>query len=413
MSIKKALALPPVQAVALSVAAAGGRAWLVGGAVRDALLGRSNKDIDLEVHGLDGDVLGRVLGGLGRPKAVGRSFGVFKITLAGLELDVALPRGDSQSGVRGEVSGDPHLSIEDACFRRDLSINAIAADPLTGEICDPTGGRADLVARRLRAVDDRRFGDDPARALRVARFAAVLNFAVTPELLDLCAQQDLGAVPGERLLPELEKLLASPTASNGLRVAAESGVLQAILPAIGEGWESAAAGADRAAVRAGGLEGAGRRLAVRLAVLLASTTPGEAEAGLDRLRVYSTGGYKVRDVTLACVAAQAEVHDDMGPTALRELAESVPLVELFTVAASLRPTLDLGALRASAREAGVEDGPLPALVQGRDLVKAGVPPGPALGRVLAQIRAAQVQGTVTTRQEAVALAGRLCCPEER
>ena len=128
--------LGPVTAVAEAVRAAGGRALVVGGWVRDRLLERESKDLDIEVFGLPGDVLRDVLGRLGRVEPVGNSFPVFK--LAGLgdgPIDVALPRRESKAG-RGHrgfvVEGDPTMSIADAARRRDFTVNAIAWDPLTG-----------------------------------------------------------------------------------------------------------------------------------------------------------------------------------------------------------------------------------------------------------------------------------------
>jgi hypothetical protein len=399
MSIKEVLAVPPVQAVALSVQAAGGRAWLVGGAVRDALLGRVSKDLDLEVHGLEAEVLQRVLGGLGRPKAVGRSFGVFKVVLAGAELDVGLPRGDSAAGGRGEVVGDPSLTIEEACLRRDLTINAIAADPLTGELCDPTGGQRDLVARRLCAVSATRFGDDPLRALRVARFAGVLGFAPDAELRGLCAVQSLAEVPGERILPELEKLLLqAPRPSVGLEVGEQTGVLPQVVGRLD--WDGAAV--DRAAALSAELDQPMERLAVLLAVWLSQHA--DVEAVLDRLRLHRSGGVPVRERVLRLVEWQGRVTATWGASELRHAAERVPVRWLLWSAAALDPTLPWRELWTLAVEAGVGEGPLPILVRGRDLVAAGVPAGPALGRALTAVREAQLNGTVATRSEALELA---------
>ena len=149
--------LGPVTAVAEAVRAAGGRALVVGGWVRDRLLGRESKDLDIEVFGLPGAVLHDVLGRLGRVEPVGSSFPVYKV--AGLgdgAIDVALPRRESKAG-RGHsgfaVEGDPSMSIADAARRRDFTVNAIAWDPLTGAYEDPFDGRADLARRVLRAVD--------------------------------------------------------------------------------------------------------------------------------------------------------------------------------------------------------------------------------------------------------------------
>ena len=129
------------RAIATAVKDRGGRALLVGGCVRDELLGRHPKDLDLEVFGLSGADLRTTLETFGRVDAVGESFAVYKVG----GLDVALPRRESKTG-RGHkgftVEGDPHLSYEDAARRRDFTINAISRDPLTDELIDPFNGRA-------------------------------------------------------------------------------------------------------------------------------------------------------------------------------------------------------------------------------------------------------------------------------
>src|SRR5262245_60488603 len=146
-------------AIASAVRAAGGRALIVGGWVRDELIGRTPKDLDLEVFGLPADRLRPLLDRFGHVEAVGESFAVYKVG----DLDVSLPRRESKTG-RGHkgfaVQGDATLSLEEAARRRDFTINAIARDPLTGELLDPYHGRDDLSARRLRVVDPRTFADD-------------------------------------------------------------------------------------------------------------------------------------------------------------------------------------------------------------------------------------------------------------
>ena len=158
-------------AIARAVRDAGGRALIVGGWVRDRLLGRDAKDVDLEVYGLSADRLKEVLASFGSVNTVGESFTVYKVA----DLDVSLPRRESKNG-RGhrgfEVTGDPELSIEEAARRRDFTINAIAWDPLIEEYLDPFNGRADLEHRLLRAVDVRTFGEDSLRVLRAVQFAA-------------------------------------------------------------------------------------------------------------------------------------------------------------------------------------------------------------------------------------------------
>ena len=199
---------PTCVEVARAVRDAGGRALVVGGWVRDHLLGVRSKDVDIEVHGLDADRLESVLAGFGSVHAVGRAFGVFRV--GGIDVDFSLPRRDSKRGPghRGfDVTPDPSLGFAEAARRRDLTVNSIGIDPLTGEVLDPHGGRRDLERHVLRATDPERFPEDPLRGLRVAQLAARLEMEPDEELVALCRTLDLGELSGERVFDELTKLL--------------------------------------------------------------------------------------------------------------------------------------------------------------------------------------------------------------
>jgi len=194
--------------VAEAVAREGGRALLVGGYVRDRLLGIESKDLDIEVSGLSFEDLERLLSTLGEVIHVGKAFGVFRVK--GLNIDFSLPRRDSKvrPGHTGfDVSYDPGMTFVEAARRRDLTMNSIGLDPLTLEYLDPHGGRRDLRDRRLRATDPVHFPEDPLRGLRVAGFAARFEMAPDEELKKLCSELDLSELSGERVFVELEKLL--------------------------------------------------------------------------------------------------------------------------------------------------------------------------------------------------------------
>ena len=194
--------------VANAVARAGGRAVLVGGFVRDRLLGVDSKDYDVEVYGLAPEALAEVLARFGEIIEVGRAFGVLRVK--GIDADFSLPRRDSKRG-RGhrgfDVAFDPQLDFAEASRRRDLTINSIGLDPLGGEILDPHGGRADLERRVLRATDPVHFPEDPLRGLRTAQFAARLEMTPDEQLTRLCSRLDLGELAPERVFEELRKLL--------------------------------------------------------------------------------------------------------------------------------------------------------------------------------------------------------------
>jgi tRNA nucleotidyltransferase (CCA-adding enzyme) len=198
----------PIPALAAEVAGRGGRAYLVGGFVRDLLLGSPSKDLDVEVFGLSVEELEEILAPHGEVIRIGKAFGVLRVK--GLDVDFSVPRRDSKvgSGHRGFLAHpDPDMSPADAVRRRDLTINALLLDPLNGAVTDPAGGVQDLEARRLRAVDPVTFPEDPLRPLRVAQLAARLEFSPDEELLDLSRRIDLDELPPERVWDEWEKLL--------------------------------------------------------------------------------------------------------------------------------------------------------------------------------------------------------------
>lgn len=186
----------------------GGRALLVGGCVRDALLGRKTKDYDVELYGLSAEQIEALLRELNfRFNAAGKSFGVFK--LHGVPVDIALPRRESKrgSGHRGFfVEGDPKMSIRDAAARRDFTVNSMYFDPLTGELIDPFGGNADLARRVLRHTSAA-FPEDPLRVLRAMQFAARFRFDVAPETVELCNKIGPEGLSAERIFEEWSKLI--------------------------------------------------------------------------------------------------------------------------------------------------------------------------------------------------------------
>ncbi len=192
--------------LAEAIAAAGGRALVVGGWPRDRLLGRPCKDLDLEIFGLEPDRLGGILAGLGAKAPVGRRFPVWRFGRAG--VDVAYPR-EGALAYHPDRPDSLEAGFRLAARHRDLTINALAWDPLDGRWIDPVGGRADLAARRLRAVDRETFVEDPLRLLRVARFTACLDAQPDPELLAICREMSFEDVPPERVGEELRRMLRS------------------------------------------------------------------------------------------------------------------------------------------------------------------------------------------------------------
>ncbi len=195
------------ETIAAKVAGAGGRALLVGGSVRDAVLGRPAADLDVEVFGLSPERLRQVLAEDFELDLVGQSFGVLKIRH--LDVDVAIPRRESKRGLghKGfEIHSDPELSLEEAARRRDFTINAMAWDPLREELLDPCGGRRDLEERVLRHVSDK-FAEDPLRVLRGMQFAARFVLTPAPETVELCRRIEPEGLARERIFEEWRKLV--------------------------------------------------------------------------------------------------------------------------------------------------------------------------------------------------------------
>ena len=194
--------------IAELVAQKGGRTLYVGGFVRDRMLGIDNKDVDIEVHGIEPGVLWDILSQIGEPLSYGSSFGIF--SLKGFNIDIALPRKEKATG-RGhrdfEVYVDPYIGPDNAAKRRDFTINAIMQDVLNGEILDPFDGFEDLKDHVIRHVNDESFSEDPLRVLRAAQFASRFCFKVADETVALCKNIDISTLSSERVEEELKKAL--------------------------------------------------------------------------------------------------------------------------------------------------------------------------------------------------------------
>ncbi len=441
-----------VVSMARAVRDAGGRALVVGGWVRDRLLGIESKDVDVEVFGVEPAALRRLLESLGRVEAVGESFQVYKCG----DIDVALPRRESKSG-RGHrgfvVEGDPHMSVEDAARRRDFTINAISWDPLTGEYLDPFDGRADLAARLLRVVDARTFGDDSLRVLRALQFAARFNLEPEPATLELCRHIPLDDLPAERIWGEFEKLLFAPRPSIGLALALNLGVVERLWPELhalvgcvqepewhpeGDVWVHTLQVVDQARTRVDDLPRS-QALAVLVGAVChdfgkPATTAfidgrirsidheeqGVAPASrfLDRLNLHTLDGYDVRRQVLGITAQHLKpgmwfkTKEVVGDGAFRRLAQKVDLELLARLAKSDCLGREPGQFNCEAmdwfldraRSLGVEHQPPKPLLLGRHLLELGVKPGPRMGEILAAVYELQLDGAVTTLEDAVAAA---------
>jgi tRNA nucleotidyltransferase (CCA-adding enzyme) len=443
-------------AIARAIRDAGGRALVVGGWVRDRLLGRESKDVDLEVYGVEAPALRTLLSRFGSVNAIGESFTVYKVA----DIDVSLPRRESKSG-RGhkafEVTGDPWMSPQEAARRRDFTVNAIAWDPLQQQYIDPFDGREDLLEKRLlRAVDPATFGDDSLRVLRGIQLAARFDLEMDEDTRQLCRGLPLDDLPAERIFGEIEKLLLlAPRPSTGFRLADDLGVIAALFPELkaldgcpqepewhpeGDVWVHTLMVIDEARQRIDDLDHA-RRLTVMLGAVChdlgkPSTTAvidgrirsmeHEQEGVaptlslLDRLNVHTVGGFDVRQQVAGIVAhhlkplAFFKSATAVGDGAFRRLAQKVELELLARVAESdclgRTGAFDCSGIQwflGRARALGVEHAAPAPLVLGRHLLALGVAPGPRMGVLLREIYEHQLDGRIKDVDEGIALAREL------
>jgi tRNA nucleotidyltransferase (CCA-adding enzyme) len=453
----------PVPATALRIAESvgerGGRALIVGGWVRDKILGRPNKDVDIEVFGVPADQLRGLLDEIGQVNTVGESFTVYKVD----DIDVALPRVESKIG-RGHrafaVSGDPNLSERDAARRRDFTINAIYWDPLTNKTIDPFDGEVDLRRGILRAVDQATFADDSLRVLRGVQFAARFGFTIESATRELMKGIRLDDLPAERIWGEMEKLLLQARKpSLGFAVARDLGVIDQLFPELkalvdcpqepewhpeGDVWIHTLMVIDEARQRIDDLDHPQQVTVMLGAVchdlgkpLTTAVIEGRIrsmeheQAGvepatrlLDRLNVHTIGGFDVRAQVLGIVAhhlkplAFFKSATPVGDGAFRRLSAKVDLELLARVAESdcrgRTGTFDctgIGWFLERARELGVQHEPPAPLLMGRHLIDLGCEPGPRMGVILRQVYERQLDGRVTSLDEGMEAARQLLSSE--
>ena len=215
--------IQPLQEIALDAKSRGWQLLIVGGFVRDQILGIESKDIDCEVYGVpDVDTLIEWLSLYGDVNAVGASFGVLKLTIDDVDFDISLPRRENKQGQGHKgfiVEPDPTMTPREAAQRRDFTMNAMALDPVSGELFDFFGGRQDLEHGILRHTSEA-FSEDPLRVLRGFQFCGRFSMTATDETLDLCFDlvDEVDFLALERVWTEWEKwAIKSERPFHGLR----------------------------------------------------------------------------------------------------------------------------------------------------------------------------------------------------
>ena len=449
--------------LALTVRDAGGRALLVGGCVRDMLMGVQAKDWDLEVYNLDPAKLRELLDRFGSVNVVGEAFTVYKL---GQNIDVSIPRRERKAG-RGHrafvIEGDPTMSLAEATRRRDFTINAVLHDPLTAELIDPFNGQDDIKAGVLRAVSADTFAEDSLRVLRAAQFAARFEFEIEPDTVKLCQTIDLTDLPAERICGEIGKLLLrARRPSLGLDRLLQLGAVDQLFPEIrslidvpqepewhpeGDVYVHTLLVTDRARELIDDLPYP-KQITVMLAALAhdfgkPATTEfiegrwrsrGHEEAGvapaenfLDRLNIHTIDGYDVRGQVITLVREHLKPgefykkREEVGEGAFRRLARKCELDLLYRVAradslgrnAEWVPRQKWYGSEAQewfierARELEVEQRAPAAILLGRHLLELGLAPGPKMGEITRAVYEMQLDGRVRTLEEAKAAAHKI------
>lgn len=385
---------PTARAVVAKIVGIGGDPIVVGGAVRDSMLGLKSKDVDIEVHGgVNADKLERTLGQDYKVDAVGKSFGVLKVTAKnGEDFDVSLPRSESKSGTghKGfDVTVDPNLTVEQAFGRRDFTINAIGVNA-KGEVIDPFGGAKDLADRVLRHTSNA-FGEDPLRVLRGVQFAGRFNMTMHPSTADLARslKSEFGTLAKERVWGEMEKLASKSLApSKGLDVLRQTG-WDEFFPTLAKGDGVAA---DRA-VRSG-LKG-NERTALVLASMLHHQ---DADAAMKEIGATN----EVRNLVKGFRVAAPHEPSAAGVRALARSLERHGLsIEKW---AEYRDATqhDGGVWKRAAAQAGVLRAPTSRLISGDTLTSHGLRPGPLFGKIIAHATSAQDAGAYDSHEGALA-----------
>ncbi len=377
---------------------AGALAYLVGGPVRDNLLGCPTKDLDISVVGDAPALAARLADAAGGRLTVHQRFGTATVETAGGTVDLVTARRETYPlpGSLPEVSPG---GIADDLARRDFTINAMAI-PLADqrrELIDPHGGRADLRAGVIRILHETSFIDDPTRTLRAARYASRFGFGIADDTM--AALHDalpaaMFTISGDRVRRELERIFQEDRPAPALRLAANLGILASIHPGL-----SADGLADFVSAAI-----VSRPLVWLSAV--AWTLSDEAGAAFSaRINAPSDWARVIEDTAILSARLGRLIERETPPSMVCELLDGLAPDALYA-ARSLAPEM------ASQRIGSYLDEwwSMAPLLRGSDLLELGVPPGPAIGEVLRALRRARLDGEIHSRQDEELIARRWVSP---
>ncbi len=379
---------PDAERAVAVITSLGGRPLLVGGFVRDWLLGIESKDIDIEVHGpVSPSQLEAALRKVGRVDAVGASFGVLKF---GHDVDVSFPRRDSRTGdghTGFTIEVDQSMTVEEALSRRDFTINSIAFDPVTGLFRDPFGGAQDIVSRTLRHTSDA-FADDPLRVLRGVQFASRFGMSLSDETADLC----------KSLVPRFKELSIERVWMEWWKILTKGQSMGAVHDALFDtGWDVHFPEWDGFMTHHTDI--LIKKMPVvddyrRASIILASMFAGQIDSLRSFLKRIDAPRWLHDSALLADTRAERgkTVDERVRKTARR--LRGVHLRDWLLL--SQRPRW-----RESAERQGILDMPKPRLLRGDHLIELGLTPGPLFKKVLDEALAAQDTEGWTTEAEAI------------
>lgn len=359
--------------------------YLVGGAVRDLLRGGRPLDLDLVV---DGDPVA-LTGQLGGDARIHDRFGTSTVKLDGFTFDIARARAETYARP-GALPDVAPAGLEQDLQRRDFTVNAIAialGRPMPGELHAPPGALDDLEGRLLRVLHDRSFEDDPTRMLRLARYASRLGFSAEPHTRDLleaaATGRALDTISGSRIGAELRLLAREPDPLAALRCAGDLGLASAIHPRFG------ITDTELARRAIGLLPDDARR--DRLAIALAAS--GIPDAELNELLDALAFAAPDRDAIVAAATRAPELAARLSQARLpSEIAHAAAGAdpELVALAGALGPARQAKQWLTDLSRVRLE-------IDGADLLAAGVPEGPEIGRGLRAALAARLDGRVSDR----------------